>query len=171
MTFSTEENQLKSTLISIFVALFLAAPAAFAQATFTTVQHIQGAKSSPTLKEWGKRERVRLGDNSAGYRANGPKDLCIAMKAVGLGCSYNERGELVQFLYVNGTDLFPCKAGTNPYTKNLCGKMGDHPDEDSFYNYIGRPVQNRMLRASLEKNLRLFKDGDLTATAAKKWQK
>lgn len=161
---------MKALLIAVICCIAL--PVAATEQLLTTAQHIEGAKASPTLKGWNKKERERLTPQNIGYRMGGPKDLCEVMKTVSLGCSYNERGELVQYLYAQGVDLFPCEGGTNRYTRDMCGKMHDSDKRgDSFYNYVGQPVQNAILKKSIEKNRGLFKNGDLTATAAGRWKK
>lgn len=137
----------------------------------TASQYIEDAKSSPTLRMWNKKERERLTQQNIGYRMSGPKDLCEVMKSVGLGCSYNERGELVQYLSAHGVDLFPCEGGTNRYTRDMCGRTDSDKRADNFYNYVGQPVQNAMLAKSVYKNRKLFVNGDLTASAARKWRK
>lgn len=160
---------MKALLLAVFVGYF--AFPALATEQMTATQHIENAKSSPTLRAWGKKERERLTPQNPGYRMNGPKDLCAVMRSVGFGCSFNERGELVQYLFAQGVDLFPCEGGTNPYTRDMCGKMDADKRADSFYNYVGQPVQNAMLKKSIEKNQTLFRNGDLTASNAGKWKK
>lgn len=160
---------MKALLLAVIC--YVALPVFAAEQT-SMARHIEEAKSSPTLKAWNKKERERLTPQNIGYRTNGPKDLCEVMKAVGLGCSYNERGDLVQYLYAQGVDLFPCEGGTNPYTRDMCGKMHDADKRaDSFYNFIGQPAQNAALKKSIEKNRTLFRNGDLTASNAGKWRK
>lgn len=155
----------------VIVGCFVAFPALAAEQMTFAEQIVESAKSSPTLKAWNKRERERLTPQNPGYRMNGPQDLCAVMKSVGLGCSYNERGELVQYLSAQGVDLFPCEGGTNPYTRGVCGKSEADKRADSFYNFIGQPAQNALLKKSIEKNRTLFRNGDLTASDAGKWKK
>lgn len=149
------------SIITAIVTLF--ASIGFAHALPSDL--VEAARAAPTLKGWMAKERMRLGVTNVGYKMAGPGALCTEMNAVGLGCSYNERGDLVGFLYANGVNLFPCKGGSNPYTKGSC----DEPNVD-FFNYIGRAGQNATLLASIRKNRHLFKGGDLTAANAKKWQ-
>ena len=152
-------------LLAIVLSATVSAPA-FA-ARMTVNQHIGDARESKSLKAWSQKERVRLTAKNPGYKMRGPADLCAEMKVVGLDCSYNTRGNLVQYLYAHDVNLFPCEGGTNPYTRDSCltTKFVD------FYNYVGEPIQNRMLTRSIKKNRNLFRNGDLTADAASKWQK
>lgn len=162
---------MKTLLMAVVVGCFVAL-SAFAAEQMTSAQHIKSAKSSPTLKAWNNKERERLTPQNTGYRMNGPKDLCAVMGLVGLGCSYNERGELVQYLSAQGVELFPCEGGTNPYTRDMCGTMFDAvARSSSFYNFIGQPAQNAALKKSIEKNRTLFRNGDLAASDAGRWRK
>ena len=154
--------------IIVGIVLSLSAASACAAATLTTEQIMAQAKSATTLKNWMRVDRERLGSNNTG--GQGPKDLCREMKSVGLGCSYVERIQLVGYLSAHGVDLFPCVGGTNPYTADMCGRP-DWKVTENFLNYIGRPVQNQMLKESIKKNRGLFRNGDLTAANAAKWQK
>jgi len=148
-------------------ALMNVASAQFTDATET----IKSAKSAPSLKAWMQKEKQRLGADNPGYRMEGPKDLCDVMKSSGLGCTYNDRGDLVQYLFAQGVDLFPCEGGSNPYTRDMCGKMDINKKNDGFHNFVGRPIQNKMLKESIVKNRALFRNGDLTAAAASSWKK
>lgn len=112
------------------------------------------------------RQQTKEGDSPGG---NGPAGLCKALAGVGLGCSYMERGNLVVYLLGQGTDLLPCKGGSNPYTADMC----NDPDQQGLENrgnYIGRPIQNAILEKSIRKNAHLFKNGDLSISAARQWQ-
>lgn len=135
-------------------------------ATITLSASLQAAEFKD-LKSLMAAEKARLGAKNPGYSAQGNStaSVCIAMKSVGLGCSYNERGEVVLFLYKNGVNMFPCKGGSNPYTKNSCSET--YHDE---YNYIGQAGQNKTLADSIRKNRALFSGGNLTAENAKKWR-
>ena len=101
--------------------------------------------------------------------------VCDAMKSVGLGCSYNDRVALTDYLLKNGANLFPCAGNTNPYTNNKLpvGDVGNcsnrRPDEDDNV-YIGQAQQNAILAATIAKNKQLFQKGNLTAVSAKKWR-
>lgn len=152
-------------LIAVFVTVF-ASPSFGADLT----NLVDIAKASPTLKVWMEKERQRLTPQNVGYRMSGSGPLCDVMRSVKLGCSYNERGDLVTYLYAHGVNLFPCSEGSNPYTKGHCDIRIGALDIDMF-NYVGQANQNTMLWQSIEKNRALFVNGDLTATAAKKWRK
>lgn len=122
----------------------------------------------PDLKSQLASDLALRGASNPGYGMMAKGDLCQAMQSVGLGCSYNERGSLIDFLHGNGVVLFPCKGGTNPYTVDRCD---DHPYANpDFRNYIGQPVQNKMLIDAINKNRALFKRGNLLASDVKKWK-
>ena len=67
------------------------------------------------------------------------------------------------FLTVNGKGLFPAHSGTNPYCTEY--RADDVFPDDCF---IGHPPQNDMLAAAVLKNMKLFKNGDITAEAVQK---
>lgn len=156
----------------LIVILGMVTFSAFGQDTFPYGKHaITTARSAPTLKAWMQVEKVRLTKKNIGYSMGGPPSLCTAMKSVSLGCSHNERVQLVQYLFAHGVDLFPCEDGSNPHTREICSQMaGGDRTGDSFYNYIGNSLQNEMLEEGIKVNHDLFKGGDLTASAAKKWK-
>lgn len=157
---------MKSNIVVAVVAVFccfLTHPL-FA-ADQTSSQYLDGVRSSATLSEWSRAERERLTPQNNGYRMAGPTSICEAMKSVSLGCSYNERSDLVVYLLAHGVNLFPCKDGTNPYTQGKCSGV-----DTDIYNYIGQPLQNSILAKSIVRNRELFSAGDLTASAARKWR-
>ena len=157
--------------IFAFAFMLLVLPAVAQQEAFAPGKHITTARSAPTLKAWMQVEKVRMGAKNIGYRMPGPPALCATMKSVHLGCSYNDRVALVEYLFAHGAELFPCKDGSNPYTRNTCSQMaGGDRTGDSFYNYIGTPIQNEMLESAIKVNRNLFKGGDLTVSAARKWK-
>ena len=119
----------------------------------------------PDLKAYIGTGKDYLDKSNVGWQMQGNGKVCAAMKSVGIGCSYNHRVALVDFLQQNGKGMFPCKGNTNPYTVGHCGA----PDADR-YNYIGQPVQNEMLAKAITGNKQLFKGGNLTAANAKKWR-
>ncbi len=111
--------------------------------------------------------RQTKGGHSPG--GNGSASLCKAMADVGLGCSYMDRANLVEYLLGQGTDLLPCKGGSNPYTVDRCDDP-DHQGLENRGNFIGRAIQNTILEKSIRKNAHLFKNGDLSSSAARQWQ-
>lgn len=119
---------------------------------------------------WDASERKKLGYDSQGSLGPGPKDLCQTMGAVGLGCGYDERITLANYLAANGVNLFPCGDGSNPYfaTESECQRFDLNDPTQSFF--IGQPGQNEKLRRSIQKNAGLFKNGDLTPEAASAWK-
>ncbi len=156
----------------IAVLLFVVSSVVFGAENLPTVaQHVEWARSSTSLKVWAERQKKFIGANSHGYRMYAQKDLCDTMRSVGMGCSYNDRGDLVQYLFAHGVDLFPCEGGTNPYTRDMCGRSSLYYGNEGFYNFIGQPVQNSKLKRSIEKNRGLFTNGDLSASAARQWKK
>jgi hypothetical protein len=126
--------------------------------------NVAGAASSD-LKSFMQVERVRMGTDNPGYKMQGQGEVCEALRSVGLGCSYNERYHLIDFLQENGVVLFPCKGGTNPYTKDRCDR-----EPYDWHNYIGQPVQNKMLAQAVRRNRNLFVKGNLTKEQVKKWK-
>lgn len=96
--------------------------------------------------------------------APGLRKVCAALKAVKLTCDYNTRITVSMFLTVNGKGLFPASGGTNPYfTERSADDV--FPDD----GFIGHPPQNDMLAAAILKNVKLFKNDDLTAEAVQKF--
>lgn len=106
-----------------------------------------------TLKEAIAEEARRLGADNVGYRMQGDKNICAVMRQVGLACDYNTRVDLSMFLTVNGKGLFPWP------------EYPSYPDR-----YSGSVEQNIALRRAIERNKHLFKNGDLTVEAVKKWK-
>ncbi len=112
-----------------------------------------------------EKDSSRIGNNP------GSSKICSTMRRVGLGCSYNERIMLSEYLAANGKNLFPCGDGSNPYFATTKDCDSFRPEElmsDSFY--IGQPGQSVTLEQSIRKNAKLFKNGDLTPEAAARWQ-
>ncbi len=127
------------------------------------------------LRSYLSERKQTLGASNIGYHANATGNVCHAMKSVGLGCSYNERGDLTEFLARNGVSLFPCKGNTNPYyntwqPEGSVGNCARHSPTEVDNYYIGTAQQNAMLAASIRKNQQLFKSGNLTSADAKKWR-
>lgn len=114
------------------------------------------ADKPETLKAALAADEEFVGKDNVGFSMQGDAKLCATLKKIKLPCDYNTRMTISIFLTVNGKGLFPASGGTNPYVSEA---SDDYPD-DAF---IGRPVQNTMLRQALEKNADLFKGGDLTA--------
>jgi hypothetical protein len=130
------------------------------------IASIMANAAQPDLKSRLASDLALRGASNPGYRMMADPALCQTMKLVGLGCSYNERYSLIDFLQENGIVLFSCKDGTNPYTVGHCGE----PGYQDAGNYIGRPVQNKMLSDAIKKNRALFKGGNLLASDTKKWK-
>ncbi len=118
-----------------------------------------------TLKAATADERAFLGADNVGWHMRGPEDVCAAMHSVHLACDYNTRVVLVNFLNYYGKDIMH---GTNPYVNDL-RKRGDWWSSD-FDIFIGEPNQNHLLAVAIQRNERLFHDGNLTAAAVKHWR-
>ncbi len=100
------------------------------------------------------KEDIRfLGADNVGFRMKGNSEVCVVMSSVKLPCDYNTRGTLSRFLTVNDKGLF---------TKD--GKR----DKDVVDYYSGGGDQNKILLAAIKRNIKLFKDGDISAEVVKK---
>lgn len=146
----------------------------FALAAFLAM-NLAYAGETPDLKAFMAERKQAIGASHGGYRTQSGGNVCQAMRSVGLGCSYNERGELTDFLLKNGVSLFPCKGNTNPYFNSKqpadsVGNCANRPPVDEDNYYIGTAQQNAILAASIDRNRHLFRGGNLTAANAKKWR-
>jgi hypothetical protein len=128
-----------------------------------------------TLRQAIQADREFLGASNPYWKevvSPGLKEICAAMHTVRLTCDYNTRVTLSLFLSVNKKGLFPAAGGTNPYYTEHEREIHktvlkvEWPDD----GFIGHPPQNQMLAAAVRKNTHLFKDGDLTADAVKRWK-
>lgn len=152
---------------AIFFALFGSIPA-FAQGMPNTIvtengkTRIYGANGKEswydidplpaTLKAALVASKEFHGDRVLVSMKSMPATYCEPFASVKLACDYDTRITLSRFLSVNGKGLFPSQ----------------HKEERVNDAFIGLPAQNEMLRAAVVRNLKLFKNGDLTAEDVRK---
>lgn len=80
---------------------------------------------------------------------------CAPLERLGHGCGYDMRSLLVEFLDVYGKNPFPTDSPDPTYVGTA---------------YIGKDSQNAALGKAIERNAKLFADGDLTAAEAARWR-
>jgi len=160
------------TILMILVSVLLPMTVV-AEPQVTMTELVEGARRAPSLKAWGEMEQARLGVEHIGYDVPSTPSLCDTMESVGLGCSLNEMSDLVGYLWAHGTTLFTCDDSPNNYiSRHLCDpELIEFQKTDGFWNYSGEGWQADTLRNTVEKNKKLFRNGDLTAEAARMWQK